>query len=69
MLLVVWHACVLGHQEDNEAHEKKREPRIRAEGVQEEARRRAGEDQEGVRKRAPTIQILKFFSVVSHFLF
>ena len=56
VLLVVWHACVLGRQEDNERTRRRENP-----GEGQGEARRAGEDREEARKRAPTTQIPKLF--------
>ena len=49
VLLVIWHAFAPGHQEDNKRTRRERQPRRRAEGGQEEARRRVD-----ARRRLPT---------------
>ena len=56
MLLVVWHACVLRRLEDYERTRRRENP-----GEGQGEARRAGEDREEARKRAPTTQIPKFF--------
>ena len=56
VLLIVWHACVLRRQEDNGRTRRRENP-----GEGQGEARRAGEDREEARKRAPTTQIPKFF--------
>ena len=72
MLLVVWHACVLGRQEDNERTRRRENP---GEGQKEERRRQGGQEKTGRRPgRGPSPPKFQdssrgvgmFYSIVFH---
>ena len=72
VLLVVWHACVLGRQEDNERTRRRENP---GEGQKEERRRQGGQEKTGGRPgRGPSPPKLQdyfrgfgmFYSIVFH---